>query len=50
MVESLQVLTSVKDHRRKLAGSITHLGGLNADGTPWQLRRPRTINATTVWA
>jgi hypothetical protein len=37
MVQSLKVLSTVKDHRLKLAQSITHLGGLNADGTPWQL-------------
>lgn len=37
MVQSLQVLTTTKDHRRDPYRTITHIGGLNADGSRWRL-------------
>ncbi|HET7715500.1 MAG TPA: DUF3892 domain-containing protein [Bauldia sp.] len=37
MLQSLQVLSSTKDHRRDPYRTVTHIGGLNADGTPWRL-------------
>lgn len=37
MVQSLQVLTATKDHRRDPYRTITHIGGLNPDGSHWRL-------------
>jgi len=37
MVQSLEVLTSIKDHRRDPYRTVTHIGGRNADGSPWRL-------------
>lgn len=37
MVQSLQILTSTKDHRLDPYRTITHIGGLNPDGSPWSL-------------
>lgn len=37
MVQSLEVLSAAKDHRRDPYRTITHIGGRNEDGSPWQL-------------
>jgi hypothetical protein len=37
MVQSLQILSSTKDHRLDPYRCITHVGGRNADGSPWRL-------------
>jgi hypothetical protein len=37
MVQSLRVLATTKDHRFDPYRCVTHVGGLNADGSPWRL-------------
>jgi hypothetical protein len=37
MVQTLQILTSTKDHRLDPYRCVTHIGGLNPDGSPWWL-------------
>lgn len=43
MVQSLRVLASTKDHRRDPYRCVTHVGGLNADGSPWRLTIAQAI-------
>src|SRR5262245_14947724 len=40
MVQNLQVLSATKDHRLNPYRCVPHLGGLNADGSAWQLSVP----------
>ncbi len=44
MVQSLQILTSTKDHRLDPYRTITHIGGLNPDGSPWSLSVAEAIH------
>ena len=37
MIQSLQILSATKDHRLNPYQCVTHVGGLNADGSPWRL-------------
>jgi hypothetical protein len=37
MVQTLQILSSTKDHRLDPYRTITHIGGLNGDGSLWEL-------------
>jgi Protein of unknown function (DUF3892) len=37
MVRSLQILCSTKDHRLNPYQCVTHIGGVNEDGSPWRL-------------
>ena len=37
MVQNLQVLSATKDHRLNPYRCVTHIGGLNADGSAWSL-------------
>lgn len=44
MVQSLQILTSTKDHRLDPYRTITHIGGFNPDGSPWSLSVAEAID------
>jgi hypothetical protein len=44
MVQSLEVLTATKDHRRDPYRTITHIGGLNEDGSRWELAVAEAID------
>jgi len=37
MIQSLQILSATKDHRLDPYRCVTHIGGVNADGSPWGL-------------
>jgi len=37
MIQSLHILSATKDHRLNPYQCVTHIGGLNADGSPWRL-------------
>jgi hypothetical protein len=44
MVQSLQIVSSTKDHRLDPYRTVTHIGGLNPDGSSWRLSVDEAID------